>query len=134
MAATRPLPKLDADNRPFWTGGEHGELKLLRCQDCKAFVHPPRPVCRKCLSENIAPEVMAGTGVIDTFTINYQKWHPALEVPYVIARVAVDGAPEVYLTTNIIGSPVESVEIGDRVRVKFEHQADVYFPLFEKID
>jgi uncharacterized OB-fold protein len=134
MAATRPLPKLDADNRPFWTGGEHGELKLLRCQDCKAFVHPPRPVCRKCLSENIAPEVMAGTGVIDTFTINYQKWHPALEVPYVIARVAVDGAPEVYLTTNIIGSPVESVDIGDRVRVKFEHQADVYFPLFEKID
>jgi uncharacterized protein len=133
MAATRALPKLDADNRPFWTGGENGELKLMRCQDCKTFVHPPRPVCRKCLSENVAPEVMAGTGVIDTFTINYQKWHPALEVPFVLARVAIDGAPGVYLTTNIVGSPVETVDIGDRVRVKFEHQGDVYLPLFEKV-
>jgi uncharacterized OB-fold protein len=133
MAATRALPKLDADNRPFWTGGENNELKLLRCQDCKTFIHPPRPVCRKCLSENVAPEVVVGTGVIDTFTINYQKWHPALEVPFVIARVAVDGAPGVYLTTNIVGSPVETVDIGDRVRVKFEHQGDVYLPLFEKV-
>jgi uncharacterized protein len=133
MAATRALPKLDADNRPFWTGGENNELKLLRCQDCKTFIHPPRPVCRKCLSENVAPEVVAGTGVIDTFTVNYQKWHPALEVPYVIARVAVDGAPGVYLTTNIVGSPVETVDIGDRVRVKFEHQGDVHLPLFEKV-
>ncbi len=133
MAATRALPKLDADNRPFWTGGENNELKLLRCQDCKTFIHPPRPVCRKCLSENVATEVVAGTGVIDTFTVNYQKWHPALEVPYVIARVAVDGAPGVYLTTNIVGSPVETVDIGDRVRVKFEHQGDVYLPLFEKV-
>jgi uncharacterized OB-fold protein len=133
MAATRALPKLDADNRPFWTGGENNELKLLRCQDCKTFVHPPRPVCRNCLSENVVPEVVAGTGVIDTFTVNYQKWHPALEVPYVIARVAVDGAPGVYLTTNIVGSPVETVDIGDRVRVTFEHQGDVYLPLFEKV-
>lgn len=133
MAATRALPRLDADNRPFWTGGENGELKLMRCQDCKTFVHPPRPVCRKCLSENVTAEVVAGTGVIDTFTINYQKWHPALEVPFVIARVAVDGAPGVFLTTNIVGSPVDTVDIGDRVRVKFEHQGDVYLPLFEKV-
>lgn len=132
--ARRPLPKLDADNRPFWTGGATGELKLLRCRDCSTFVHPPRPVCRKCLSENVAPEVVAGTGVVYSFSVNYQKWHPALEVPYVVARVAVDGAPGVFLTTNIVGCPVESVDIGDRVRVKFEQQDDVYLPLFEKID
>ena len=37
----------------------------------------------------------------------------------------------VYLTTNIIGCPVESVDIGDRVRVKFEQHSDVWLPLFE---
>jgi uncharacterized OB-fold protein len=81
----------------------------------------------------VAPEVVAGTGVIDTFTVNYQKWHPALEVPFVIARVAIDGAPGVFLTTNIVGCPVDEVEIGDRVRVKFVQEGEVYFPLFEKI-
>jgi uncharacterized OB-fold protein len=90
-------------------------------------------VCRYCLSENVSPEAVAGTGVIDTFTVNYQKWHPAMEVPFVIARVAVDGAPGVILTTNIVGCAVEAVDVGDRVRVKFEQQDDVYLPLFEKL-
>jgi uncharacterized OB-fold protein len=71
--------------------------------------------------------------VIDTFTINHQKWHPAMEVPFVIARVALDGAAGVYLTTNIVGCPVEAVDIGDRVRVTFESQDGIYYPLFEKM-
>ena len=133
MAAPRAQPRLDAENRAFWTGGAAGELRIMRCQDCATFIHPPRLVCRKCLSENVAPEAVAGTGVIDTFTVNYQKWHPALEVPYVIARVTLDGVPGVFLTTNIVGCAVDDVDIGDRVRVKFEQQGDVYFPLFEKI-
>ena len=113
--------------------GRTGQLRLLRCQDCATFIHPPRPVCRQCLSENVAPEAVAGTGTVDTFTVNYQAWRPGLEVPYVIARVAIDGAPGVYLTTNIVGCAVDAVEIGDRVRVKFEQQGEVYLPLFEKI-
>jgi len=133
MSAPRPQPRLDADNRSFWTGGATGELRLMRCRDCTAFIHPPRPVCRKCLSENVAPAAVAGTGVIDTFTVNYQKWHPALDVPYVIARVAIDGAPGVFLTTNIVGCAVDEVDIGDRVRVRFEQQGEIYYPLFEKI-
>src|SRR6056300_920671 len=72
MSAPRALPPLDADNRAFWTGGAQGELRLMRCADCAQFVHPPRPVCRHCLSENVAPEAVAGTGIVDTFTLNYQ--------------------------------------------------------------
>lgn len=129
----RALPRLDADNRAFWTGGAQGELRLTQCQDCKRFIHPPRPVCRVCLSERVEAVVVAGTGVIDTYTINHQKWHPAMDVPFVIARVAVDGAPGVFLTTNIVGCPVDAVDIGDRVRVKFQQQDDVWLPLFEKV-
>jgi uncharacterized OB-fold protein len=134
MATPRVLPRLDAENRFFWTGGADGKLRLMRCQDCAAFIHPPRPVCRQCLSENVAPEVVAGTGTVDTFTVNYQEWRPGLEVPYVIARVAIDGAPGVYLTTNIVGCSVDAVQIDDRVRVTFEQQGEIYLPLFEKID
>lgn len=105
----------------------------MHCRDCGTFIHPPRPVCRHCLSENVAPKAVAGTGVVDTFTVNHQKWYPGLEVPYVIARVAIDGAPGVFLTTNIVGCPVDHVDIGDRVRVTFEQQGEVYLPLFEKV-
>lgn len=133
MPTPRPQPRLDADNRPFWTGGAEGELRLMRCQDCGAFVHPPRPVCRTCLSDCVRPEAVAGTGVVDTYTVNYQAWYPGLETPYVIARVAIDGAPGVYLTTNIVGCPPDEVDVGDRVRVRFEQQGEIYLPLFEKV-
>ena len=134
MGAPRVLPRLDSENRFFWTSGADGKLRLMRCQDCSTFIHPPRPVCRKCLSENVAPEAVAGTGTIDTFTVNHQQWRPDLEVPYVIARIALDGVPGVYLTTNIVGCSVEAVQIGDRVQAKFEQHGEVYLPLFEKID
>lgn len=132
-SSTRPQPRLDSDNRAFWTGGENGELFIHHCADCGGYVHPPRPVCRHCLSDKVAPKAVSGTGVVDTYTINYQKWYPGMEVPFVIARVALDDAPGVYLTTNIIGCPVESVDIGDKVRVRFEHHGDVWLPLFEKV-
>lgn len=132
-APPRPLPRLDSDNRAFWTGGAEGELRITRCQACKTFIHPPRPVCRHCLSDDVKPEAVPGTGVVDTYTINYQAFLPGLETPFVIARVALDGAAGVYLTTNIIGSPVDAVDIGDKVKVKFEQHEDVYLPLFEKV-
>ncbi len=133
MSVRRTLPRLDACNRSFWTGGAEGELRIMQCQDCSTFIHPPRPVCRHCLSENVAPKAVSGNGTIDTFTINHQAWMPGMEVPFVIARVALEGAPGVFLTTNIVGSPVKGVDIGDRVRVTFLQQEDVWLPLFEKV-
>ena len=133
MAARRPVPKLDADNRAFWTGGAEGKLMLFRCHDCQSYIHPPSGLCRTCLSENVGPEAVAGTGVIDTYTVNHQAWAPGMDVPFVIARVAVDGAPGVFLTTNIVNCPVEEVDIGDKVRVTFEQQDEIFYPLFEKV-
>ena len=130
----RALPKLDSYNRDFWTGGAQGELRILCCNDCESFTHPPRPVCRHCLSENVSTKIVSGTGVVDTFTINHQKWHPKMDVPFVIARVALDDAPGVYLTTNIVDCSIDEVDIGVRVKVKFEQQDDVYLPLFVKAD
>jgi uncharacterized OB-fold protein len=133
MPSARALPRLDPITRPFWTGGAEGELRICHCRDCGMWIHPPQPVCRKCLSENVAPEAVAGTGVVDTFTVNHQPWAPGMEVPFVIARVVPDGAPGVYLTTNIVGCDPDEVDIGDKVRVVFEQHEDVWLPLFEKV-
>ena len=132
MAVPRPRPKLDADNRAFWTGGADGRLNIVKCGDCGRHTHPPKSLCRHCQSENIAAQAMPGTGFIDTFTINYQPWLPGMAVPYVIARVRLDGAADVYLTTNIVNCPAEAVDFDDRVRVVFEEQDGIWYPLFEK--
>jgi uncharacterized OB-fold protein len=132
MSPPRPRPKLDQENRAFWTGGAEGKLYITRCNDCGQYTHPPRILCRHCQSENVAPEAVAGTGVIDTFSVNHQQWVPGLEVPFVIARVRLDGVPGVYLTTNIVNCPVEDVNFEDKVRVTFEEQDGIFYPLFEK--
>jgi uncharacterized OB-fold protein len=133
MAAGRALPRLDALNRSFWTGGADGELRIVHCRDCGLWIHPPQPCCRRCLSENVAPEAVAGTGVVDTFTVNHQAWAPGQEVPFVIARIALDGAPGVVLTSNVVGCDPEVVDIGTKVRVVFEPHEDVWIPLFETV-
>jgi uncharacterized OB-fold protein len=133
MNPPRPIPKLDALNRPFWTGGAEGKLYICKCGDCGEFTHPPLPLCRHCQSENVAPHAVAGTGVVDTLTVNYQPWAKGLEVPLVIARVRLDDAPGVFLTTNIVNCGVDEVNFDDKVRVTFEQQDDIYYPLFEKV-
>lgn len=133
MAWTRPKPRLDAENRAYWTGGERGALLIVKCADCGEFTHPPREICRHCQSENVAPTAVPGTGAVETFSVNHQPWAPGMEVPFVIARVRLDGVPGVYLTTNIVGCPVDAVDVDDPVRVIFEQQDEVWFPLFEKV-
>ena len=128
----RSRPRLDAENRAFWTGGAAGELRIVQCGDCGGFIHPPREFCRHCLSENVAPVAVAGTGTVDSYTVNHQPWAKDMEVPFVIARVALDGAPGVILTTNIVNCPVDAVDIDDKVRVVFEEQDGIWYPLFEK--
>ncbi|MDE8653289.1 Zn-ribbon domain-containing OB-fold protein [Novosphingobium album (ex Liu et al. 2023)] len=134
MNPPRPKPRLDAVNRPFWTGGAEGKLNITRCGDCGEYTHPPLPICRHCHSENVAPHAVAGTGEIDSYTINYQPWAKDLEVPFVIARVRLDGVPGVILTTNIVNCPVEAVTFDDKVRVVFEEQNGIHYPLFEKVN
>jgi len=133
MTFPRAVPRLDASNRPFWTGGEQHELRIMRCQACHRFVHPPRPMCRYCLSEHVSAEAVAGTGEVFSYTVNYQQWHPKMEVPFVIARIALDDVPGVLLTSNVINCDPESVDIGDRVEVVFEQQNEIWYPLFQRI-
>lgn len=127
----RVLPRLDDSNRHFWTGGEHGELRFLRCGDCGYWLHPPGPVCPECLSRNLAPEAASGRAVVHTYTVNHQAWYPGLDLPYVIAIVALPEQDGLRLTTNIVGCDPADVRIGMEVQVRFEQYDDVWLPFFE---
>jgi uncharacterized OB-fold protein len=131
----RILPRVTDRNRHFWTGGEVGELRFLRCQDCGYYLHPPLPLCPQCHSKRLAPEAVSGKATVATFSINYQPWMPGPELPYVVAIVEIAEQPSLRLTTNIVNCPVDDVRCEMPVRVTFEHHedadGDVWIPLFE---
>jgi uncharacterized OB-fold protein len=128
----RLLPELSDDNRFFWTSGEEGVLRILRCRDCGFYNHPPGPICRRCLSRRVAPEAVSGRGHVETFSINYQQWIPGSE-PYAIAWVSLDEQPSVRLTTNLVGLEPDEIRVGLEVAVEFEHHEDVYIPVFRPV-
>jgi hypothetical protein len=70
---------------------------------------------------------------VATFTINIQPWIPGFDPPYVIAMVEIEEQPGVRLTTNIVGCAPEDVYIGMPVEVQFEHNDDVWLPLFAPV-
>jgi acetyl-CoA acetyltransferase/uncharacterized OB-fold protein len=127
----RPLPQLTPANEWFWSSGADGRLRVQGCQDCKALVHPPVPVCPECRSRSWAPTVVSGRGTVVAFTVNHHPWLPGFEPPYVIANVALEEDPGVRLTTNVVGCEPAEVHIGQEVAVRFEQCDDVWLPLFE---
>jgi uncharacterized OB-fold protein len=130
----RPLPELTELNRHFWQGGRDSELRFLRCQPCRTYIHPPAPICPACLSRELAPEAVSGRGVVVACTVNHQPWAPGESLPYSIAIVELSEQAGLRLTTNVVGCAPESVRIGMPVRVRFQQQDDVWLPLFEPVD
>jgi uncharacterized OB-fold protein len=128
----RVQPELDDTNRFFWTSGEDGLLRVLRCASCGYFLHPPGPRCPVCGGLDLTPEPVSGRAVVQTFTVNHQPWVGEAE-PYVIAIVELVEQEGLRLTTNVVGCSVDEVRIEMDVQVTFEHQAPVWFPLFEKV-
>ncbi len=126
-------PQVNDENRAFWTGGRQGELRIVRCNDCGYYIHPPSPRCPKCLSENVAPHAVSGRGRVYTFTVNRRAWSPGLEVPYVIAIVALDEQPDLRLMTNIVGCPADEVAIDMPVSVEFREQGEAFVPVFRPV-
>jgi uncharacterized OB-fold protein len=129
--STRPLPLVTSQNEHFWRGGRDGKLVFLRCEACRTFVHPPTPVCPKCLERELAPEAVSGLGTVVAVTVNHKAWAAGDEVPYAVALVELDEQRGLRLTTNVVGVDPDAVAIGMRVRVRFEATGDVWIPLFE---
>ncbi len=128
----RLLPRVDNDNRFFWTSGTDGKLRFQRCSQCRSIVHPPAPRCPFCLTDSLVPEAVSGRGTVASFTVNHQQWIPGSE-PYVIAWVSIAEQPDVRLTTNLVGLEPDDLRIGMEVEVVFEHHDDVYLPLFRPV-
>ncbi|EAQ00615.1 hypothetical protein JNB_10589 [Janibacter sp. HTCC2649] len=130
----RLAPAPTAESRPFWTGGERGELLIARCQSCGHFFHPPAPVCFRCRSVDVAPEPTSGRGFVAAWTINRQQWLPGMLPPYVVAMIQLAEDRDVRITSNLVDVDTEHLAVGLEVEAFFEEWGEgedrVWIPLF----
>jgi uncharacterized protein len=72
----RLLPRLSDDVAFFWTSGADGVLRFLRCNTCGFFIHPPGPVCPRCLSRDLGIQEVRGRSRVEKVSANHQQGVP----------------------------------------------------------
>jgi hypothetical protein len=113
-------PAVTEETETFWAAASQGRLVVEGCSSCGAESFPPRGMCRSCHGRTMVPVEITGRGLIYSFTVNYQRWLPDLEVPYAIVLVEFPEHPGVRVVGRLRGCPPESVAIGVAVEIGFE--------------
>ena len=130
----KPLPRPDVLTQPYWDGCKGHELRAQRCSQCGRFRWPPSPLCPHCRSWDFAWVPLTGTGFVYSFVVVHHTRMPEFvdDLPFVIARVALDGTDgAVRLTSTIIDCPWESVRVAMPVQVVWDDVTpDVTLPKF----
>ena len=121
-------PVIGPGDKPYFDAACQGMLLVKRCAQCDAFHHYPRAMCPFCLSDDVRWSAVDGTGQIYTFSITRPAGAPA----YCIAFVALDEG--VTMMTNIVDCDLDSIHIGQRVRVAFRNtQGGIAVPVFTPV-
>lgn len=130
----KPLPVVDAESRPFWEAAQAHKLVIQQCSGCNQFIFYPRAVCPHCSGDVLEWRDVSGEGTIHTFTVARRPAGPAFkdDVPYVIALIDLKEGPR--MMSNIVTGDVDSVKIGQSVKVLFEDVTEeITLPKFEVV-
>jgi uncharacterized OB-fold protein len=109
-----PPPPLNPGDERFFDAAAQGKVMLKRCAACGEFHFYPRPLCPFCFSDRTEWVEAQGTGTVYTFSVTRR----AGPVPYAIAYVTLDEG--VSMMTNIVDCDLDTIRIGQRVRVVFK--------------
>lgn len=127
------MPVPDALTQFFWDGAARHKLLILQCAACGTFVHPPRPVCRKCLATEMAPKEVSGRASLYTWTVVEQAFHPFYfdKTPYVYATVELVEQTGLRLITNVVDCPPDDLRASMALQVTYrELSPELTLPLF----
>src|ERR1700677_397772 len=113
-------PSISLRTAPYWQSGSDGRLRIPPSPARPELLHPPRPLCPRCLTDRIAFEPVSGRGTVYSYTVNRYPWTGKTQDPYLVAEIDLVEQPGLRLLSNIIDCSVEQVRIGMSVSVTFE--------------
>jgi uncharacterized protein len=118
----------DQYTQPFWDAATDDRLLVPKCSHCGTFRMPPSAYCFNCQQRGLDWVELPGTGTVYSFTVVRHPLHPDLlgACPYIAGVVELDGTQGAgaRMLVNIIDVDVDTVKIGDRVEIVFEHVND----------
>ena len=117
-------PGIPEGSEPFWEAGKRGELVLPWCNDCGAAFWYPRPVCPRCLGDDLDWRAAAGTAEVHAVSVQHRPGMGRDEAdgPYTVAVVEL---PEgVRMLTNVVGCDPYDVTVGMAVTVTWHELSD----------
>ena len=129
-----PQPMADKEALPWWQAAAEHRLVVQRCSDCSHLHLPPAPICPSCRSDAADWHEVSGRGELYTFTTIHRPVAANQELPFVVAVVALDGAPGVRMISNIVDCVPDELEIGMALEVVWEDMSpDLTLPRFRVV-
>jgi uncharacterized OB-fold protein len=109
ILAPAPFP----ETLPYWQAAAEGRLLLKLCTACGAYHFYPRSLCPFCFSDQTEWRDAAGDGTIYSFSVMRRS-----DPPYAIAYVTLAEGPT--MMTNLVDCDLDTIRIGQKVRVVFK--------------
>ena len=106
-------PPVNLETQAFWKAAEEGKLMIGKCTACGAVHYYPRAICPYCLSDKTELQQASGNGTIYTYSVMRRA-----PIPYAIAYVTLQEG--VSMMTNIVDCDLDSIKIGQAVRLVFK--------------
>ena len=138
MIDTLPLPGIEDYDKIFWENCSLNKLSIQHCGDCDKPRFPPRHMCPVCQSVSHTWNEVSGDAILWSFVIPRPPLLPVFEdqSPYIVGLVELVEYKNIRLIGQIINIPknnLDSIEIGDKLRVDFKKiDAEISLPCWIK--
>lgn len=108
---------MQSEFKGFFNNLALGKLAFPNCKSCGAFHWYPMKYCPHCQSANIHWQPVGGIGRVYSWTVVRHSFNTVhtLPLPYVVALLEFEDAPNVRLITNLVDTAPESLTIGMKV-------------------
>lgn len=105
------LPALTPFNTRWFTAAE---VAIQSCDSCGVLQHPPEEVCCGCGAMEFGHRVLSPHGTLHSYTVVHHPVNGALApaVPYVVALVGLDEAPQVRVLANLLDVERDDITMG----------------------
>jgi hypothetical protein len=122
----QPAPFPEGLAKEFWEATRRHELLVQECNACKGVQWGPEFICYRCHSFDLGYRKVSGKGRIYSWERPWYPVHPALKegVPYIVVLVELPDADNVRMVGNLLGDPLQTVNIGSDVEAVFEDHDD----------
>ncbi len=111
-----PIPNME--DKWYWEGADRGEFLGERCTECRAFRHPPRPMCPHCHSLGREHVALSGKGVVDSWVTPVHPRSFGFDTPPLVVLVMLEEGYRVI--ANLLDVAPEDVAMGMPVSVDFQ--------------